>query len=270
MGRGTPEGPAIRSLHLVLNCRTGRATTVAVGNGSGRWRDTWAGTNTTGEGTLMQIQHPGLAAALRTQVASQGSSPLPATITGAAAGAAVGGIAGLVVGFATGGGITRAIVAGGALALLCGGAGALIGQRLLGGDSGGSSGQAVGIATGRKMIEHADGTAEWATVTAPLLLGKQVGAARGYATLTEAIAAAEPNTGNGEMAFMRNDAGVAAYLLKAPGLEAVESFTATDPAVVAYTTRMSGDLIAGPAATAAERAGNHLVDAASAAIAAAA
>lgn len=155
--------------------------------------------------------------------------------------------------------VVGGILLGGALA-------AFIGYQLIhkggsGDGGGGIDGRNVGDAIGRRMIDHGDGTSEWARVTVPLLLGRQIGAAEGYATLGQAITAAAPNSGNGEVAFMREGAGVTAFKLDAPQLEAVESFHATAPAVVAYTTRMSGGVIAGPAATADERAVNGLIDA---------
>ena len=155
----------------------------------------------------------------------------------------------------------RTLIIGGIVAA---GALAFVGYKLLHGSGGGggpADGRDVGTAYGRKTIEHPDGTSEWATVTAPLLLNKHVGAAEGYATLQQAVAAAKPNTGNGEMAFVREGAGVTAFSLSSPGLEAVSSYEATAPSVVAYTSRSSNQLLAGPAATAAERLENQLVDA---------
>lgn len=174
-------------------------------------------------------------------------------------GAVAGGAIGSVIANRLGGGLARYAGIGGALAVV----GALIGHRLLdtGSASGTPNGQNVGIAYGRKTIDHGDGTSEFAKVQVPLLLGARQGAAEGYATLASAIAATHPNSGNGEMAFVRHGAVIDSYTLTSPELEAIEQYRATDPSVVAYTTRLSGDLIAGPAATAEERATSHLVDA---------
>ena len=156
------------------------------------------------------------------------------------------------------GGSKKALIIGG---LLAGGAlAAYVGHRLLAG-GGSSDGRNVGVAYGRKTINHADGTSEWASVTVPLLLDRHVGAAVGYATLSQAVDAAKPNTGNGEMAFVREGAGVTAFTLNSPGLEAVASYSATAPSIVAFTSRSSNQLLVGPAATADERAQNHLIDA---------
>ena len=196
-------------------------------------------------------------------------TPLPLTYAEATAakstaglvlGAVTGGAIGSFIAHRLGGGLARYAGIGGALAVV----GALIGHKLIDGASSGGgtpNGQNVGIAYGRKTINHADGTSEFAKVQVPLLLGARQGAAEGYATLAAAITATHPNSGNGEMAFVRNGSMINAYTLTSPELEAIEQYRATDPTVVAYTTRLSGDLIAGPAATADERSANHLVDA---------
>jgi len=64
----------------------------------------------------------------------------------------------------------RTLIIGGIVAA---GALAFVGYKLLHGSGGGggpADGRDVGTAYGRKTIEHPDGTSEWATVTAPLLL----------------------------------------------------------------------------------------------------
>lgn len=173
------------------------------------------------------------------------------------------GTAGLTGGFKNGG-WKKALIVGGAVALIGGIAAAIVGPKLIGGGdkSGATDGREVGTAYGRKTVRNDDGTQEWARRTAPLTLNKTLGAVEGYATLSAAIAAAHPNQqGTDEMAFIREGAGVKAFSLKTSGLEATEAFRATTPNVVAYTSRESALLYAGPAATPNERSGNNLRDA---------
>lgn len=173
---------------------------------------------------------------------------------GGAIGAAAGGIFGLMLARRLGGGIARMLVIAGGLGLAGGIAGALYGSRLLHQAPPERDGRTVGVAHGRERIDNGDGTSTWAAVDKPLILGMPVGTHEGYATLRDAIAATHPNSGTGEMAFVRDGARIDAFTLESPGLKAVESYEATDPIVVAYTTRMSGDLLAGPGATDVERA----------------
>lgn len=172
-------------------------------------------------------------------------------------GGAIGSAAGMLIAQRMGGGIARYLGFGTALGV----AGAYLGQKVCASNGTGAepTGREVGTAYGRRTVERPDGTAEWAQVTAPLLLGRQVGAAEGYATLSAAIASTRPNSGNGEMAFIRDGAVIDAYQLVSPQLTAVEAYRATGSDVVAYTSRESGDIFAGSAATADERESNHLV-----------
>ncbi len=170
-------------------------------------------------------------------------------------GGAIGGTAGVLLAHRMGGGAARYLGFGAALGV----AGAWLGAQISSGAGGATNGREVGTAYGRRTIDKPDGTSEWAQVTAPLLLGRRVGAAEGYATLAAAVSAARPNTGNGEMAFIRNGAAVDAYQLVSPDLKAVEAYRATGPDVIAFTSRESGDIFAGPAATDTERSKMHLV-----------
>ncbi len=180
--------------------------------------------------------------------------------SGAAIGAALGGIAGLAVARIASARLPMYVVfgVGGAAA------GAMLGHLVA--KDGGSSvptpdpDRNVGVAYGRRMVDRPDGTSEWAETTVPLLLGKQIGAMAGYATLATALAETRPNSGTGEIAYMRRDDRIHAFQLAAPGLEVVQGFRATAPDVVAYTTRESGRIHAGPAATTEEREINILVD----------
>lgn len=150
----------------------------------------------------------------------------------------------------------KALLIGAGIALVGGIAAAIIGPRLINHES--DNGTQVGTAYGRKTVQNSDGTSKWAQTTAPLILGHSVGAADGYATLVQATAATRPNTGTDELAYIRDGESVKTFTLKAPQLEAVEAFIATDPTVVAYTTRLSEKLYAGPAATSAEKTKAHL------------
>jgi hypothetical protein len=154
-------------------------------------------------------------------------------------------------------------IALGALALV-GIAAVVVAPRLIPGLGGGPvDGRTVGTSHGYRMVDNGDGTQTWAETDGTLQLGRHRGAAEGYATLQQALAATHPNAPDtDDMAFLRDSAAapVQAYSLTGQGLDRYISFTATHPQVVAYTSPESGDVFAGPAASADDRAANGLVD----------
>lgn len=153
------------------------------------------------------------------------------------------------------------LIAAGVVALVGAGiAAAIIGPGLIK-PSPPDDGRSVGTSHGYRMVDLGGGRQAWTESDGGLSLGRHRGAAEGYASLADALAGARANQPNtDDMAFLREDGQVHAYQLKPFGLEAIVSFTATDPAVIAYTSPDSGAVFAGPAATAEERAANGLVD----------
>lgn len=134
---------------------------------------------------------------------------------------------------------------------------AIIGVRLL--RDGGSQnedtglGREVGTAYGKRMVDLPDGGQRWSDATGPLVLARHLGAREGYETLAAAMAAVHPNAPDtDDMAFLRVDGRTQVFALEAHDLEAVRSWDATAPDVIAYTSPDSGDVFAGPAATAGE------------------
>lgn len=159
----------------------------------------------------------------------------------------------------------KTLLIGGGLAVAGGIAAALLGPKIVNGSPKAppSDGRLVGVAEGRKMITKPDGSQEWALVQGTMHLDQRQGAAAGYATLSEAIQGAPPNQpGNGEIAYVREANGVGAFSLLGRDVDLVQRYRATDPLVVGFTTRYSGELFAGPGATEAEIVTNHLADAA--------